>query len=213
MFMCFLRKCTLAIADALKLARPDVQAPGADELLPMMVLALQQAKPRGLHSCIQYIQRYTPRARLDSEAGYLLTHLMSAVQFLERADESMLTISPREFEHSMQACHREAQSRLKKITSGSLVSAVSAAQQNESIGFAGAAANPSTVRNRSASTEQSLQRKQRSATASSQVQQLTAPTGLFSSALEEQLFVEALASAADENELRAVWAKYRKASK
>ena len=207
-----LRNCTISIAEALKRARPDVHAPGADELLPMMVLALQQAKPRCLHSCIQYIQRYTPRARLDSEAGYLLTHLMSAVKFLELADESMLTISPREFEYSLQECHRAAQVRVKKLTLTGGCDEGSAST-SRCRGLAAALTSSSTGRARSATVEQNNQRKERNAAASTQMQQLVAPKELFASADDEQRLIEALAGAGGERELCAVWAKYRKSKK
>jgi len=55
---------------------------GADELLPAMILAVQLAQPPRLHSSITFVRRYSlPREKLaSSEAGYLLTHLVSAVQ-------------------------------------------------------------------------------------------------------------------------------------
>lgn len=44
---------------------------------------VQQANPKGLHSAIETIQRYRHPSKLVSEAGYIFTHLVSAVHFLE----------------------------------------------------------------------------------------------------------------------------------
>jgi hypothetical protein len=96
-----LKKTSLAIAEALKKARTDGSLPGADEFLPMMILAVKECNPPQISSTVKFLQRYTEPRKLVSEAGYLLTHFVSAVQFLEHVDARALTISPEEFERSM----------------------------------------------------------------------------------------------------------------
>ncbi len=209
-----LRNSTVAIAEALKKARPDVHAPGADELLPMMVLALQLAKPRGLHSCIQYIQRYTPRSKLDSEAGYLLTQIMSAVQFLEIADESMLTISPREFERNLRECHAIAQEKMNVLASSPKVGTITNKDitgkiNNDSDGNDDST-NPVTGRLRTMSAQETMARKQRNAKTMENMVKLSSESGMFSNSAEEMRFIEALASANTDNNIHDVWNKHRK---
>ena len=41
---------------ALREAHPNGSSPGADELLPLLILTVQLAKPTCLHSCILYMQ-------------------------------------------------------------------------------------------------------------------------------------------------------------
>ena len=41
---------------ALRAAHPSGSPPGADELLPLLILTIQIAKPTCLHSCILYMQ-------------------------------------------------------------------------------------------------------------------------------------------------------------
>eukprot|EP01041_Mallomonas_annulata_P004680 gene4680-9276_t len=75
--------------------------PGADDILPLLILAVKEANPPRLASQLQFLQRYTPSYRLVSESGYLLTQFFSAVHFLETADASSLTIPKGEFEAAM----------------------------------------------------------------------------------------------------------------
>ena len=93
------RNCSVAIAQLLKIAhqrKSELQAnlrpaatkgitstPGADELLPVMILAIKCCNPRDIHSHIKYLQNFLRPARMVSEAGYLLTNLVSAVYFLD----------------------------------------------------------------------------------------------------------------------------------
>jgi hypothetical protein len=90
--------------------------PGADELLPVMILAIKYCNPEAIHSNIRYLQRYLRPERLVSEAGYLLTNLVSAVFFLDGVDAQALTIDPEEFERSLRRCKEMArQSDLKRL--------------------------------------------------------------------------------------------------
>ncbi len=69
------RRCTVCLAQTLSHVHPGGAAPGTDDLLPLLILALQQAQPLHLHSCIQYIQRYIRQEALGGESGYLLTQV------------------------------------------------------------------------------------------------------------------------------------------
>ncbi|CAE7804323.1 VPS9A, partial [Symbiodinium microadriaticum] len=62
------------------------------------------ANPPHLQSTISYLQSYMSPQKLVSEAGYILTHFVSAVHFLDTVDASALTISPLEFETSIARC-------------------------------------------------------------------------------------------------------------
>jgi hypothetical protein len=78
--------------------------PGADDLLPALILAIKEANPPHFYSTINYLETYLSPKKLFSEAGYILTQFVSAVQFLEHVNANALTISPMEFEESMYKC-------------------------------------------------------------------------------------------------------------
>ena len=78
--------------------------PGADDLLPALILAIKEANPPHLLSTISFLETYLSPKKLFSESGYILTHFISAVQFLEKVNADALTISPLEFEESMYQC-------------------------------------------------------------------------------------------------------------
>jgi hypothetical protein len=67
-------------------------ASGADELLPVLILAvLRCSNLLNLIANVEYIRDYTSPERLRSEAGYYVTHVESAVAFLERLSAAQLT--------------------------------------------------------------------------------------------------------------------------
>jgi hypothetical protein len=109
-----LKLCSQSIAQILKDCRSDGKLPGADELLPVMILAIKFANPRDIHSWMKYLQRYTRQSKLVSEAGYLITNFVSAVYFLDNVDANALTISPEEFEESMKLSKQKAKERMAK---------------------------------------------------------------------------------------------------
>jgi hypothetical protein len=115
-----LRRCSVNIATVLKQCRnaTDGGLPGADELLPMMILALKYSNPPALHSEMYYLQRYTRPRLLTSEAGYLITHFVSAVYFLDSVDAQALTIEPEAFEMAMINARGKAKHALKKSKKG-----------------------------------------------------------------------------------------------
>jgi hypothetical protein len=111
-----IRSSSIEIANVLRQSHendPDakssrVSQPGADEFLPILILLLTFTDLPYIHSIIKYLQRYIHASRLMSESGYLLTHFVSAVHFLENVDAKALTIDPEEFERSMERCKLEA---------------------------------------------------------------------------------------------------------
>lgn len=110
-----IKRCSIAIAQALKSAHKDGSLPGADEFLPMLILVIAKCNPVDLFSTVKYLQTYTHPSKFVSEAGYLLTHFVSAVNFLENVDAKALTISPEEFEQSIQKSKLAAHQKLASI--------------------------------------------------------------------------------------------------
>ncbi|CAM9344849.1 unnamed protein product [Pylaiella littoralis] len=101
MLQCII-KCTRIVAGLLT----DVQAeggalPGADEFLPALILLVKRANPPGIHSTLEFIQSFRDPSKLLSEAGYVLTQLVSAVCFLEEVDASVLSIAHGDFERGL----------------------------------------------------------------------------------------------------------------
>jgi len=62
-----------------------------------------QANPDHLVSNVQYILRFRNQDKLGGEAGYYISSLMGAVQFIENIDRTSLTISDDEFEKNVEA--------------------------------------------------------------------------------------------------------------
>ena len=74
---------------------------GADMFLPLIILLLKECNPPHLASTLHYLQHHSNPAYLSAEYGYLLTCLVSATEFLESCDASMLTIAPEVFDMYM----------------------------------------------------------------------------------------------------------------
>ncbi|KAM3507796.1 hypothetical protein MY11210_006999 [Beauveria gryllotalpidicola] len=75
----------------------------ADSFMPLLIYVVLQSNPEHLVSNVQYILRFRNQDRLGGEAGYYLSSLMGAVQFVENMDRTSLTISDEEFEKSVEA--------------------------------------------------------------------------------------------------------------
>ena len=75
--------CSREITKVLTIAKGG-ELPGADDFLPAMILVVKRANPPQLHSNLQFIQQYCPPHKLMSEAGYIFTHVQSAVSFLQQ---------------------------------------------------------------------------------------------------------------------------------
>ncbi|KAF8253376.1 hypothetical protein K440DRAFT_249380 [Wilcoxina mikolae CBS 423.85] len=75
----------------------------ADKFVPLLIFVVLRANPEHLVSNVQYILRFRNPDKLSGEAGYYLSSLMGAIQFIENLDRSSLTITPEEFEANVEA--------------------------------------------------------------------------------------------------------------
>jgi len=75
----------------------------ADSFIPLLIYVVLQANPEHLVSNVQYILRFRNQEKLGGEAGYYLSSLMGAIQFIENLDRTTLTISDEEFETNVEA--------------------------------------------------------------------------------------------------------------
>ena len=64
----------------------ESRAVAADDLLPLIILALLRARVPRLTSQIAFVERFRSRAHLTGEEGYLLCQLAAGAAFLEAAD-------------------------------------------------------------------------------------------------------------------------------
>jgi len=69
----------------------------------MLIYVVLQANPEHLVSNVQYILRFRNQEKLGGEAGYYLSSLMGAIQFIENMDRTTLTITDEEFEKNVEA--------------------------------------------------------------------------------------------------------------
>ena len=96
--------------------RQQSTPPGADDILPTLILAVLRANPPGLLINILLIERFAPVSLLRGEAGYAYTNLCGAVQFLRDldvdehmadvsiGDGAVLSIDPAEFRAGLEKC-------------------------------------------------------------------------------------------------------------
>ncbi|KAG0649759.1 Vacuolar sorting-associated 9a [Hyphodiscus hymeniophilus] len=75
----------------------------ADSFMPLLIYVVLQANPEHLVSNVQYILRFRNQEKLGGEAGYYLSSLLGAVQFIENLDRTSLTISDEDFEKNVEA--------------------------------------------------------------------------------------------------------------
>ncbi|KAK4237454.1 hypothetical protein C8A03DRAFT_44709 [Achaetomium macrosporum] len=92
--------CCKVIFGLLKHTKSDSSA---DSFMPMLIYVVLQANPEHLVSNVQYILRFRNQEKLGGEAGYYLSSLMGAIQFIENMDRTTLTITDEEFEHNVEA--------------------------------------------------------------------------------------------------------------
>jgi len=71
--------------------------------MPLLIYTVLQANPEHLVSNVQYILRFRNQDKLAGEAGYYLSSLLGAVQFIENLDRTSLTISDEDFETNVEA--------------------------------------------------------------------------------------------------------------
>ncbi|KAJ5779428.1 hypothetical protein N7457_007148 [Penicillium paradoxum] len=75
----------------------------ADSFIPLLIYVVLHANPDHLVSNIQYILRFRNQDKLGGEAGYYLSSLSGAIQFIESLDRTSLTVSDEEFERNVEA--------------------------------------------------------------------------------------------------------------
>ncbi|GAB0132966.1 hypothetical protein EsDP_00001386 [Epichloe bromicola] len=92
--------CSKVIFGLLKHNKSDSSA---DSFMPLLIYVVLQCNPEHLVSNVQYILRFRNQEKLGGEAGYYLSSLMGAIQFIENMDRSSLTISDDEFENNVEA--------------------------------------------------------------------------------------------------------------
>lgn len=98
--ICILNSCKV-IFGLLKNARSSDTS--ADSFVPLLIYVVLQANPEHLVSNIQYILRFRNSDKLSGEAGYYLSSLSGAIQFIEGLDRTTLTVSDDEFERNVEA--------------------------------------------------------------------------------------------------------------
>ncbi|KAF4976300.1 hypothetical protein FZEAL_7016 [Fusarium zealandicum] len=87
--------CCKVIFGLLKHNKSDSSA---DSFMPLLIYVVLQSNPEHLVSNVQYILRFRNQEKLGGEAGYYLSSLMGAIQFIENMDRTSLTITDDEFE-------------------------------------------------------------------------------------------------------------------
>ncbi|KAI0406799.1 hypothetical protein F4802DRAFT_556144 [Xylaria palmicola] len=92
--------CCKVIFGLLKHNKSDSSA---DSFMPFLIYVVLRANPDHLVSNVQYILRFRNQEKLGGEAGYYLSSLMGAVQFIENMDRTTLTISDEDFEQNVEA--------------------------------------------------------------------------------------------------------------
>jgi len=74
----------------------------ADSFVPLLIYVVLQANPEHLVSNVQYILRFRNQDKLAGEAGYYLSSLSGAIQFIESLDRTSLTVSDEDFEKNVE---------------------------------------------------------------------------------------------------------------
>ncbi|KAJ3369576.1 hypothetical protein GGF31_005093 [Allomyces arbusculus] len=97
--ICILNSCKVIFG----LIKQTSQAETADSFLPLLIFVTMQANPPKLISNVQYITRFRNPTKLQSEAGYYLTHLQGAIHFIESLDHTSLSIDKAEFDAAIEA--------------------------------------------------------------------------------------------------------------
>ena len=97
--ICVLNACKV-IFGLLKNAKTSDTS--ADSFVPLLIYVVLQANPENLVSNIQYILRFRNQDKLGGEAGYYLSSLSGAIQFIEGLDRTTLTVSDEDFERNVE---------------------------------------------------------------------------------------------------------------
>ncbi|KAF2738892.1 hypothetical protein EJ04DRAFT_509074 [Polyplosphaeria fusca] len=97
--ICILNCCKV-IFGFLRTSQSDQSA---DAFVPLLIYTVLQANLDHLVSNVQYILRFRNQDKLGGEAGYYISSLMGAIQFIEGLDRTSLTVSDEEFEKNVEA--------------------------------------------------------------------------------------------------------------
>jgi Rab5 GDP/GTP exchange factor len=97
--ICVLNCCKVIVGSLKSSKSADTSA---DSFVPLLIYVVLQAHPEHLVSNIQYILRFRNQDKLGGEAGYYLSSLSGAVQFIESLDRTSLTVSDKEFERNVE---------------------------------------------------------------------------------------------------------------
>jgi hypothetical protein len=65
-----------ACADVLRQTHGTGAQPGADDLVPLLIYLVVRARPRRLHACLSYIQRYRTASKLCGEIAYYVASMV-----------------------------------------------------------------------------------------------------------------------------------------
>ncbi|KAI9043353.1 uncharacterized protein KD926_003883 [Aspergillus affinis] len=98
--ICILNCCKVIFGLLKNTKKADTSA---DSFIPLLIYVVLQANPEHLVSNIQYILRFRNQDKLSGEAGYYLSSLSGAIQFIETLDRTSLTVSDDEFERNVEA--------------------------------------------------------------------------------------------------------------
>lgn len=110
--------CCKVIFGFLRTSKSDQSA---DAFVPLLIYTVLQANPDHLVSNVQYILRFRNQDKLGGEAGYYISSLMGAVQFIEGLDKTSLTVTDEDFDKNVEAAvsaiaerHAEAEAEASK---------------------------------------------------------------------------------------------------
>ncbi|KAF3913027.1 hypothetical protein ABW21_db0203696 [Orbilia brochopaga] len=94
--------CCKVIFGLKGLLRNSNSSQSADNFVPLLIYVVLRSNPDHLVSNIQYILRFRNPDKLGGEAGYYLSSLSGAIQFIEGLDRNSLTIDDEEFEQNVE---------------------------------------------------------------------------------------------------------------
>lgn len=78
----------------------------ADKFIPLLILTLLKTNVQNLCSHVSFIQNFRNPDKLFGEAGYYLSSLQGAINFIEALDRQSLTISDEDYEANVESAVR-----------------------------------------------------------------------------------------------------------
>ena len=106
--------------------------PGADDILPTLILATIRSHSKHLLSSLRFIEDFAPMPLLRGEMGYAYTNLCGAMQFIRELDidghmaevislegtgekSAVLSIGPEEFRLGLELCRRKIEENAESL--------------------------------------------------------------------------------------------------